>query len=292
MTDKRALVLGVTGRIGSALAESLVQDSWRVYGAARFRGETAYKYTAANGITPIRFDVTQDDPAELPDVDVVFLEIWDPGQPAQMWDVNFFGVGRVVERYAGIADIVNGSTINVYGDGPDPASEETPTRPTSDYGRSRFAQEKLIDYFCWRGGKKGIHVRYAHANTVQAGLVRRMAETILARESLGPNPDARVQVMALEDTVHVTLAAVSRATCPPLAVNCCHPRVWTYRQLADTLQARLGRGSVVFDRETGGGEHSAYADVSRMLAWFGEPEVSLETLFERVARAVHDEEQK
>ncbi|HEY53995.1 MAG TPA: NAD-dependent epimerase/dehydratase family protein, partial [Caldilineae bacterium] len=66
MTDKRALVLGVTGRIGSALAKSLIQDNWRVYGAARFRSESAHANTAANGITPIRFDVTQDDPAELP----------------------------------------------------------------------------------------------------------------------------------------------------------------------------------------------------------------------------------
>lgn len=292
MTDQRALVLGVTGRIGSALARSLVQDNWRVYGAARFRSENAHENIAANDITPIRFDVTQDDPAELPDVDVVCLEIWDPGQPDLMWDVNFFGVGRVVERYAGIADIVNGSTINVYGDSLHPASEQTRPRPTNEYGRSRFAQEKLIDYFCWRGGSKGIHVRYAHANTAQAGLVRRMAKTILARKSLGPNPDARVQVMALEDTVRVTQAAVSRASCPPLAVNCCHPRVWSQRELAETIQARLGRGNVIFDRETGGVEHSAYADVSRMLAWFGEPEVLLETLFERIAKAVHNEEQK
>ncbi|MEA3336163.1 MAG: NAD(P)-dependent oxidoreductase [Chloroflexota bacterium] len=288
MTGKRALVLGVTGRIGSVLAKSLVQDDWRVYGAARLHSENAHKHIAAEGITPIRFDVTQDDPAGLPDVDVVFLEIWDPGQPALMWDVNFFGVGRVVERYAGSADIVNGSTINVYGDSPNLSSEETPPRPGNDYGRSRFAQEKLIDYFCWRGGKKGIHVRYAHANTEHAGLLRRMADTILAGKSLGPNPDARVQVITLEDAVRVTQAAVSRATCPPVAVNCCHPRVWTYRQLAETLQARLGRGEVIFDRESGGVEHSAYADVSRMLAWFGEPQVSLETMFERITQAVDD----
>ena len=282
MNGKTALVLGVTGRIGNALAKSLIRNDWQVYGAARFGREGTFQKVAADDLTPIRFDVTQNDPATLPDVKVVFLEIWDPQQPQQIWDINFFGVGRVVERYAGIADIVNGSTINVYGDSPDPANEDTPPRPTGDYGRSRFAQEKLIDYFCWRGGKKGIHVRYAHANTAQAGIVRRMAETILAGKSLGANPDAKVQVMALADAVRVTQAAVSRATCPPAAVNCCHPRIWSQRELAETIQARLGRGQVIFDREGGGIKHSAYADAGRMLAWFGKPRVSLETVLNQV----------
>lgn len=279
--EKTALIVGVTGRIGNALAKSLALDGWRVYGAARFGDPDAAQRIAAAGIEPIRFDVLQDDPAELPDVAVVFLEIWSPGQPDLMWDINFFGVGRVVERYAGIADIVNGSTINVYGDGPDPADEDTPLRPTGEYGRSRQAQENLINYFCWRGGKKGIHLRYAHANSADAGIVRRMADAIRAEKSLGPNPDAIVQVIALEDVVRMTKTAVAHAACPPVAVNCCHPRLWSQRQLAQEIQRRLGQGKVIFDRESGGIEDSAYADGSRMLAWFGEPQVSLETIFER-----------
>jgi len=117
-----------------------------------------------------------------------------------------------------------------------------------------------------------------------------MAETILAGKSLGPNPDSRTQVIALEDFVRVTRLAAERVTCPPTAVNCCHPKVWTQRELANAICDCLGRGKVIFDREPGGLEDSAYADASRMVEWFGEPTVPLETLIERAVRDLLDEQ--
>jgi nucleoside-diphosphate-sugar epimerase len=210
------------------------------------------------------------------------LEVWDPTQPELLWEINYYGVGRVVERYAGIADVVNGSTINVYGNRPTAPDEGAFCRPTTEYGLSRLAQEKLIDYFCMRGGTKGIHVRYAHANSAQRGVIHYMAECIVRGVSLGSKPDAFIQVIALEDFVRVTKEAVERLDAPPIAVNCCHPRVWTYRELAERIREELGRGEVVFDRESGGVEDSAYADVGRMLDWFGEPLVSLERMIQRV----------
>ena len=121
-----------------------------------------------------------------------------------------------------------------------------------------------------------------HANTAQGGVIRRLAELILAGRSLGPNPDARVQVIGLQDFVRVTREAAERMACPPTAVNCCHPRVWTFRELADAIRDRLGRGQVTFDRDTGGLEHSAYAEAGRMIEWFGPPRVSRDDLLERV----------
>ena len=158
--------------------------------------------------------------------------------------------------------------------------QRTP-RPTSEYGRSRLAQEKLIDYFCYRGGRKGIHVRYAHANRADRGMIRGMVDAILSHASLGPNPDAKIQVIALEDFVRVTKEAARHVRNPPIAVNCCHPRVWSMRELAEHIHHRIGRGTVVFDREHGGLECSAYADPSRMLEWFGEPTVSVEEIIDR-----------
>ncbi len=281
MTEKSALVLGATGRVGGELARALANDGWTVYGAARGSSPETVRALERNAIPFFQYDVTQDDPARLPDVDVLFLEIWDPKQPDRIWPINYYGVGRVVERYAGVADVVNGCTINVYGDSPDAPSEDTPCRPTSEYGRSRYAQERLIDYFAVRSGKKAIHLRYAHANTASGGVVWKTARKILAGESLGPDPDARIQVIAMEDFVRVTRKSVEFATTPPVAVNCCHPRVWSMRELAKVIQRRLPRGEVVFDRDTGGIENSAYADVTRMLDWFGDPTVSLDTVIDR-----------
>jgi hypothetical protein len=126
-------------------------------------------------------------------------------------------------------------------------------------------------------------VRYAHANTAERGVVRRMTDSILKGDSLGDTPDARTQVIGLEDFVRVTQGCADRVTCPPTAVNCCHPRVWTRRELAEAIHERLGTGQVVFDRDSGGKDQSAYADAGRMVQWFGEPVVPPETLIARVA---------
>ncbi len=283
MASSSALVLGVSGMVGLPLARLLVEKGWLVYGAARFCDAAVRQKVKTIGVQDIRFDVTSDDPSQLPDVDVVFLEVWDPARDDLIWPINFYGVGRVVQRYAGIADIVNGCTINVYGNSADQPDEETPCRPTSIYGQSRAAQEKLIDYFVWQGGSKGIHVRYAHANSAKRGMIRRLAETILRSESLGSYPDSRVQVISLEDFVHVTIASIERMDTPPCVVNCCHPQVWTTRQLAQAIHQRLGQGKVIFERAAGGVEHSAYAKVDRMIDWFGHPAIAPEQLIDRVA---------
>ena len=152
MGGEAALVVGVTGMVGSGVARALRAEGWHVFGVARGTDDAAALKLAEEGVEVMQYDVTSDDPGALPDVNAVFLEIWDPSRPELNWEINFYGVGRVVERYAGQATFVNGSTINVYGDGPGLPREDTGCRPTSDYGRSRFAQERLIDYFCYRSG--------------------------------------------------------------------------------------------------------------------------------------------
>lgn len=281
-TGNRAFILGVSGKVGRALALHLKLQGWQVTGAARFSDRQIRRELEGEGIQTIPFDVTCDNPAVLPPAHVVFLEIWDPSKPDLIWPINFFGVGQVVERYSGQADFVNGCTINVYGNSPDASSEETPCRPTNDYGRSRYAQERLVDYFCHRSGSRAIHIRYAHANTADSGVLRRIAEAIVAEKPIGADPDAHLQVIGLEDFVRVTAEASGRVANPPPVVNCCHPHVWTKRQLAEALRHRLGRGKVIFDVPSGGRDDSAYARADRMVEWFGEPRVPLDTLLQRV----------
>ena len=117
-------------------------------------------------------------------------------------------------------------------------------------------------------------------------MIHRFAKLILAERSLGRNPDARFQVIALEDIVRMTRDAVNRMANPPVDLNCCHPRIWTERELAEAIHERLGKGTVIFDRESGGEEQSAYADTGRMIEWFGEPRIPLETLLDRVVKTL------
>ncbi|HKJ66924.1 MAG TPA: NAD(P)-dependent oxidoreductase [bacterium] len=289
MRESTALILGVTGRIGRRLAKALSEDGWTVYGAARMSQPAVRKELDEYGVETIQFNVLADDPRELPEVYYLFLEIWDKFKPELYWDINFYGVGRVVERYAQTADIINGSTLSVYGSGPAPFSETTPCRPDSEYGRSRYAAEKLIDYFLYHSGRKGIHVRYAHANSEQHGVIRHMAEDILAGWSLGPDPEAKIQMIGYEDFVRVTIRSLQYLDNLPAVVNCCHPRVWTRRDLAEAIRERLGAGKVIFDRESGGAENSVHGECRKMVDWFGEPEIPVETLIERVVDDLMDE---
>ena len=277
--------------VGKPLAISLLADGWNVSGASRFGQPERREFLEAAGVGTIQFDMRCDDPRKLPDVQVLFLEVWEAAtwgssDRAYIWDTNYFSVGRVVERYCGVADVVNGCTINVYGNSTDAPNEATACQPSSEYGRSRYAQERLIDFFCYRGGKKGIHVRYAHANSATQGVIHRMAKAIIAGESLGPDPDAKLQVIGLEDFVRVTKGATAYMKNPPELLNCCGSRVWTQRELADAICRALGTGEVVFDRETGGLENSAYADTSRMVKWFGQPQLPVDALIERTVKVV------
>lgn len=284
MATRRALVLGATGMVGRPLALELKQQGWDVIGAARLSNPEKAQPLKDAGIQVIQYNVTDDDPAKLPDVDVVFLEVWDPGKPKLIWPINFYGIGKVVQHYAGKADFINGCTINVYGDQPGQPSEDDAPKPNSDYGRSRYAQERLIDFFCHQSGSKCVHVRYAHSNTAEQGMVRRIADFVLAEKPLNDKPDAKLQVIAIEDFIRVTIGAVDHLASPSATVNCCHPRVWTYRELAEELQSRLGRGKALFKTESGGEEKSAYADASRMIEWFGEPSVPIDDVLDRVVQ--------
>jgi len=85
MTGRSALVLGASGMVGLPLSRRLIEEGWKVFGAARFGDPAKHAEVEKLGACPIRFDVTKDDPAALPDVDVVFLEIWDPQEPELIW---------------------------------------------------------------------------------------------------------------------------------------------------------------------------------------------------------------
>lgn len=287
MSYSSALVLGGTGRIGRRLARELHGRGWTVYAAARMSDPGRRSELEDRGVTPVEYDVLESDPETLPDVDVLFLEIWDPEFEWQ-WALNYHGVGRVVERYAGTADIVNGSTMEVYGRRADLSHETTPCRPTSPYGRSRYALERLVDYFCDRSDSRSIHLRYAYANSTRHGVIRQIAEDVLEGRSLGADPDARMQMIAYEDVVRTTRLAMEEVASPSRAVNVCHPRVWRKHELARAIRDRLGRGEVVFDEEEGGTDRSFAGVTVRMQSLFGPPEIEVQRLIDRVAEDLGD----
>ena len=292
MRNDKVLVVGASGVIGRRLCRVLRDRSVDVVGLARFGDADRRRALEVIGVQTIPFDLLQDDPGALPDVRTVFLEIWDPSQHGgkgareAIWALNYTAIGRLVARYAGRADVINGCTGNVYGTGPDAKSEADPPRPNDEYGLARLAQEHLISFLCDRAGSKAIHLRYYHSNRPGFGRIHAIAKAVLAAESLGDQPDRRLQVIGLEDFVRCTVLAAERIDGLPRAVNVCHPRVWTLRELAERIARQLGSGQVVFDRQTGGHEDSVIGDPACMIEHFGPPREDLDELIARICAAV------
>jgi len=292
MSDRSALVLGASGVVGMPLCQSIINEGWQVFGAARFGDAAKKQQLEAMGVETVVFDLTQEDAGVLPDVDVVFLEVWDRNQYSAddqtqaVYHLNYTSIGRVVARYAGKADIVNGSTITLYGPRGDRPSIETDSpRPHNDYAIARHAQELLIDFLCHEAGSRAVHLRYCRSNTANFGVIRHAADAVLAGRSLGTNPDEHTQVISLDDFVRCTVQAALHIDDMPGAVNIVHPTIWTNRSLAQELQKRMGKGEVVFSRETGGAEHSVWADPALMIQTFGTPTVDLDRLIDDVCDA-------
>ena len=114
----------------------------------------------------------------------------------------------------------------------------------------------------------------------------RIAESIVNETSLGPDPDSKLQVIGIDDFIRITAGAVDHLENPPAVINCCHPRIWTMREMSKALHSRLGKGRVIFDRESGGIENSYYADPNRMIKLFGEPTVKIELILDAVCEDI------
>lgn len=300
-SPRTCLVLGASGIVGAPLCKLLASNGCHVIGAARFGSDVKQQTKAdleAAGIETVVFDIHNDDPAALPDADVLVLEIWDRGHfgsddetQRENWKLNYDLVGKVAARFAAKGShIVNGSTISLYGCRVDRPSRETDLpAPDNQYGLSRLTQEKLINFLCEQHGSRSCHLRYAHANAPNCGAIRRIAQTIAAGDNLGSAPDQRMQVIGLSDFVRCTGEAAMRIGADdtlPREVHVVHPRIWRKRELAEHLHATLGRGLVHFEHESGGARSSVWADPSLMIQTFGPPQEDLDDLIARICAAV------
>jgi len=305
--EGKALVLGASGMIGSEVCAMLRRSDVDVAGAARFRFPGAQMDLEELGVDCIEFDAVWDDPIELPDAKTVIFEVWDPthrdAEPDDantrkaIWQLNYEAIGRVAMRYTTgrkrrpkpPALLINGSSGDVYGSHPEPRSERDPCLPDREYGRSRMAQELLLHFLATQAETRCVNLRYYHANTPDAGLMRRVAELVLKGESLGSEPDRRVQVIGLDDLTRYTVLAAESGDRLPEAINICHPTIWTMRGLANRLRDILGRGEVRFDAEHGGTDRSVIGNPAKVIELFGEPRQELTLLMEDVcAAAVED----
>jgi len=152
MQDKRVLVTGGAGFIGSNLANSLAADNEVV------AVDDCSIGTAENLSDEVEFvekSVLDDVPA---DVDVCFhlaaistlkLHETDTAARRRGARVNIEGFVNVVDRVRqhGCDTVVYATTSSIYGDRREPSPEDMPVEATTGYEASKLARERYAEYF-------------------------------------------------------------------------------------------------------------------------------------------------
>jgi len=153
LSDKRVLVTGGAGFVGSHLCERLVADNDVVVVDDLSNGNEAWVPDAADLIVG---DLTDPDVAAeaiTADVDVVFHfaadKAVDRGEVDQFRENNRL-TENVVERMdeVGVENVAFTSSSTVYGEAPRPTPEDyAPLEPISIYGASKLSEESLLSVY-------------------------------------------------------------------------------------------------------------------------------------------------
>lgn len=300
-TGDRAVVTGVAGFIGSALAERLVEDGWDVVGVDCFTPYYA-RVDKETNVSRLRdmpsFELLEADlrtmnlEALLEGAAVVFHQAAQPGVRLSWSEgfpdydsLNVLATQRLLEaaRGAGLQSFVYASSSSVYGNAARyPTTEDDLPRPHSPYGVTKLAAEHLCGLYAANWGLPTLSLRYF---TVYGPRQRpdmamhRLCEAVLTGRPFplyGDGSQIR-DFTYVDDVVSANLAAVGSPTAPGTVVNVAGGSSISVRDLL-RLAGELSGRPVVVDQQapqpgdvgrTGGAIDAA----RRLLGWH--PDVEL-----------------
>jgi nucleoside-diphosphate-sugar epimerase len=305
--ERRAVVTGAAGFIGSHLSEALLEEGWLVTGIDHLRGHPA-EVTARNLETlrsDPRFLLVRADlaTAELDSLlygaDTVFHVAARPGvrsswgaEFAEYADSNVLGTHRLMDAAgrAGVRRVVVSSSSSVYGGAEDGATPETrlPT-PLSPYGATKLLTEQLGLAHARRPGSclSVVALRYFTVyGPRQRGdmAIARMIDSALAGNLVTVYGDGlqRRDFTYVSDVVRANLLAAEVDT-QAAAVNVGTGRTVTVLELIRIIGEVVGRPVVYEHAPAGDGDaRSTHADLTAAVELLGyRPMVDLRTGIER-----------
>ncbi|WP_181685159.1 NAD-dependent epimerase/dehydratase family protein [Halorhabdus salina] len=302
LTDKRILVTGGAGLIGSALAHRLVEDNDVVVVDDLSNG---LRETVPDDATFIEGDLADESvvtEAIDAETDVVFHLAADKyvnaDKPREQFETNGEMTYNLLERMneVDVDSIAFTSSSTVYGEAPRPTPEDyAPLEPISEYGAAKLSEEALLsvyahshDFTVWN---------YRFANIVGprygAGVVPDFIykldqdpETLTIRG----NGRQEKSYMTLEDCIDAMCYVVEHAQQPVNTYNLGTRTTTSVNRIADIVSDEMG---VDPDYEYTGGDRGWEGDVPKMrlsieklaaLGW--EPSVSSDEAIRQGVREI------
>ena len=305
LTDRRVVITGGAGLIGSHLAARLAPDNEVVVADDLSKGEADRVADAADLVVT---DVTDpDDVADVDaaDVDVVFhLAAYTDtnyGEPRRLFEENTEMTYTLLERAAevGVEGFVFTSSSTVYGEAPRPTPEDyAPLEPISVYGASKLADEGLVSTYAHSHDLQSWTFRFANIvgphqrGTVIPDFVEKLRDDPDALTILGDGRQEK-SYLHVEDCVDAIVHVVEHADADLNTYNLGSRTTTSVNRIADVVSDEMGLDPTY---EYTGGDRGWTGDVPKMrlsiekltaLGW--EPPASSDEAVRRAARQLVDE---
>jgi len=251
------MILGAGGKMGPSLARMARraldaagvpregEGARHVFAVARFTDTTLPDLLRANGVIPIRADLTDRAAlAQLPDAENVLYLVGQKfgthADPVGTWTQNVVAAVHCAERFAS-SRIVAFSTGNVYPrtlvrDGG--VRESHALASDGEYAASCIGRERVFQHAAARYGARVVLLRLCYACDLRYGVLTDLATRIYAGQPV-PLANGYANVIWQGDANAFALRALTLASTNAPALNLSGPIV-SVRALAELLAQRMG----------------------------------------------------
>ena len=245
------LVTGATGFIGSALINRLRAAGASVRGLARTpRGPAAPDLTIADlSAGPIA-------PAAFEGIDTIYHlaakthDMFETeASSSEYWTVNVEGTERLLESTRGrkIRRLVFVSSVKAQAEQTTLAIDEThPPEPTTPYGRSKLAAERLVLTQAARRGFEAVCVRFplVYGPGQRGNLVRMIAAIDRGRFPPLPAGSNRRSMLHVENAVDALILAGQHPAAAGQTYTATDAAPYSTREVYDLIRQALGKPPV------------------------------------------------